>query len=360
MPSEHECRLLSETITWDVLASIADAVVTIDEDHRVVYCNKVAETMFGYTSGELVGQDVSPLIPEPHHSIHRGYVDQYILTREGRVIGKSRECVGRRRNGDAFPVEISYSVSQTAGRLYFTAVIRDISQRKQMEHEMRFMAKLADVGKGVANVAHEIRKPLMLIGGFARQVASCPSTEPMSRQKLQIIVDEVRRLETLLNGVRLLTRPPGSSEKKSLLVSDLLKETLEFLDPMLGDQNIVVQTEFSPEPLFILGDPDQLKQVFLNLLQNAIDAMNGVGQIRITLQPNGLRAEIEISDSGPGISPEMVEKIFDPFFTTKPEGTGLGLAITKNIIQEHGGEISVRSDTTAGSCFLVRLPLERA
>jgi two-component system, LuxR family, sensor kinase FixL len=359
VPSEQECRLLSETITWDVLASIADAVVTIDEEHRVVYCNRVAETMFGYTIGELVGQDVSPLIPEPHHSMHRGYVDQYILTKEGRVIGKSRECVGRRRNGDVFPVEISYSVSRTAGRLYFTAVIRDISQRKRMEREMRFMEKLADVGKGVANVVHEIRKPLMLIGGFARQVASCPSTESMAKQKLQIIVDEVRRLETLLNGVRLLTRPPGSSEKQSLLVTDLLKETLEFLDPMLGDQNIVVHTEFSHKQLYVLGDPDQLKQVFLNLLQNAMDAMNGVGQIRIALRSNGLRAEIEIRDSGPGIPPEMVEKIFDPFFTTKPEGTGLGLAITKNIIQEHGGEIGVRSETGEGTCFLLRLPLER-
>jgi signal transduction histidine kinase len=176
---------------------------------------------------------------------------------------------------------------------------------------------------------------------------------------LQIIVDEVRRLETLLNGIRLLTRPPGSSDKKSLLLTDLLKETLEFVDPMLGDQNIAVHTEFSPDPLYVLGDPDQLKQVFLNLLQNAMDAINGVGQIRIALQSNGLSAEIEFRDSGPGIPPEMIEKIFDPFFTTKPEGTGLGLAITKNIIQEHGGEIGVRSETGEGTCFLLRLPLER-
>jgi len=358
MPSEHECRLLSETITWDVLASITDAVITIDEEHRIVYCNRAAEEMFGYTSSELVGNDVSPLIPEPHHSIHRGYVDRYILTREGRVIGKSRECAGRRSNGEDFPAEISYSVSQTAGKLYFTAVIRDISQKKQMEHEMRFMEKLADVGKGVANVVHEIRKPLMLIGGFARQVANCPSTESTARQKLQIVVDEVRRLETLLNGIRLLTRPPASSVKKSLLLADLLSETLELLDPMLQGQDIVVQSEITHEPLHILGDPDQLKQVFLNLLQNAVDAMNGTGRIRIALQPVGLRAEVEIRDNGPGISPEMAEKIFDPFFTTKSEGTGLGLAITKNIIHEHGGEISVRSEKGEGTCFLIGLPLE--
>ena len=358
MPSEYECRLLSETITRDVLASITDAVITIDEEHRVVYCNRAAEGMFGYTSAELAGKDVSPIIPEPHHEIHRSYVDRYIATREGRVIGKFRECTGRRKNGENFPVEISYSVSQTAGRLYFTAVIRDISLRKGMEREIRFMEKLADVGKGVANVVHEIRKPLMLIGGFARQVADCASTESASRQKLRIIVEEVRRLEALLNGIRLLTRPPGSSAKKSLMLADLLKETLEFLDPMIEGQDILVLSALSPEPLYIKGDPDQLKQVFLNLLQNAMDAVNGVGRIRVALQAVGLLAEVEISDSGPGIPPDMAEKIFDPFFTTKPEGTGLGLAITRNIIQEHGGEISVRSERKEGTCFLVRLPLE--
>lgn len=358
MPTDQECRLLSETITGDVLGSITDAVITIDEEHRIVYCNKAAEGMFGYAGPELVGKDVSPIIPEPHQSIHRDYVDRYISTREGRVIGKFRECTGRRKNGQDFPVEISYSVSQTAGKLYFTAVIRDISQKKQMEREMRFMEKLADVGKGVANVVHEIRKPLMLIGGFARQVENCGSIESASRQKLQIIVDEVRRLEALLNGLRLLTRPPVSSAKKSLLLSDLLTETLEFLDPMIEGRDIAVQTSLPPEPLHIMGDPDQLKQVFLNLLQNALDAMNGSGRIRVALQTAGLHAEVEIRDNGPGIPSEMVEKIFDHFFTTKPEGTGLGLAITKNIIHEHGGEISVRSETGEGTCFLVKLPLE--
>lgn len=356
--AEQDCnKHIPEAIFWDILASIADAVVTIDESHRIVYCNRVAERMFGYTSEELTGRDVSPLMPEPYASAHRGYVDHYIRTKEGRVIGKSRECVATRSSGETFPVEISYSVSETASRLYFTAVIRDISERKRIEHEMRFMEKLADVGKAVAHVVHEIRKPLMLIGGFARQVECCgPLKEnPKERQKLQIVIDEVRRLETLLNSIRLLTRPPELSRKRSLDLSEVLRETIELLDPMLQEPEIDLRVDLAEEVLPVLGDPDQLKQVFLNLLQNAVDAVNGRGKVRIASRLEGSRILVQIEDSGPGIAPEVIGKIFDPFFTTKAEGTGLGLAIAKNIIDDHRGEIMVHSALGQGTVLTVSM-----
>ncbi|MEN6439425.1 MAG: PAS domain S-box protein [Syntrophobacter sp.] len=363
MTAEQEFnKLLSETIFWDVLASIADGVITIDEEHRIVYCNAVAERMFGYSCEELMGKDVSPIIPEPHCSTHRGYVDRYIQTKEGRVIGKSRECRGQRKDGGTFPVEISYSVSRTAGKLYFTAVIRDISERKKIEREMRFMEKLADVGKAVANVVHEIRKPLMLIGGFARQVECCGALKESEkeRQKLKIVVDEVRRLETLLNGVSVLSRPPASSQKRLLHLNDLLRETIELLGPRLKDKEIGLSSDLAPVFLRVTGDPDQLKQVFLNLLMNAVDAGHGRGSIRIVSVLEDTRVNVRVQDSGPGLGPEMAEKIFDPFFTTKPDGTGLGLAIARNIIEDHGGSISVTSKVGEGACFVVSLPLGRA
>ncbi len=353
-------RLMSDTIVWDILASVADAVVSIDEDHRIVYCNKVAEQMFGYSLDELVGTDVSPLIPEPHFSVHRGYVERYLRTREGRVIGKSRECFGQRRDGSTFPVEISYSVSETAGKLYFTAVIRDISARKQLEHEMRFMEKLANVGRAVANVVHEIRKPLVLIGGFARQAKGCAAleTDEKTRRKLDIVVDEVKRLEGLLSGIHLLTRPNVSGHKRPILLNDLLRETFELFDPMLQGRQIRLQTDLAQHPIPITGDPDRLKQVFLNLLQNAVEALNGSGTIRVIAGCCGPHAQIEIENDGPAIAGEMAERIFDPFFTTKPEGTGLGLAITKSIINDHGGEIRVRSEGESGVSFIITLPLD--
>lgn len=357
---ESQTQLPSDTLLWDILESVTDAVVTIDEDHKVLVCNKAAEDLFGYKSSEIVGKDVSPLIPDPHQSIHRAYVERYLNTGIPRVIGKARECFAQHRDGRTFPVEISYSVSRTGGRLYFTAVIRDISLRKEMEREIRFMERFADVGKAVAHISHEIRKPLTLIGGFARQVERCGALQEdiNSRHKLDIIVDEVARLETLLNGLRLLTRPPASSRKRPLELNTLMRETLELLDPMLQDRQIELAIDLGKDPLPIQGDPDQLKQVFLNLLQNAMDAIHGNGKIHLNSAANSGKAHLVIEDSGPGIPAELREKVFDPFFTTKAEGTGLGLAISKNIIQDHGGLISLHTSIHGGAAFVIQLPLE--
>ncbi len=353
-------KLPSESILWDILESVTDAVVTIDEGHKVLVCNKAAEEMFGYRREELIGKDVSPVIPNPHQSIHRDYVERYLNTGIPRVIGKARECYGLRKDGTSFPVEISYSVSKTGGHLYFTAVIRDITQRKEMEKEVRFFERLADVGKAVAYVAHEIRKPLMLIGGFARQVSQCDAlkADEKDRQKLDIVVEEVRRLEKLLNGVRLLTRPSSSSEKRSLALNQLLNETFDLLEPVLKDRSIELQIDLAEGHLMIEGDSDQLKQVFLNILYNAIEAIADKGEIRIDSRVSRREAEITIADNGPGIPWEVQEKIFDPFFTTKGDGTGLGLAISKNIIRDHGGSLDFHSSPGKGTSFYIRLPID--
>lgn len=348
-----------EALSWDILESVTDAVVAIDEEHKIVVCNRAAEKMFGYPCSEILGKDVSPLIPAAYRPMHRGYVKRYLSTGVPRVIGRSRECLGQRKNGETFPVEISYSESQTAGHRYFTAVIRDISERKALERKMRFVERLADVGKAVAQVGHEIRKPLMLIGGFARQVARCPALQDESkdRRKLNIIVEEVQRLETLLNGIRLLTRPSSSSHKQTVLLNDLLRETFELVEPLLQRNRIRLESELSQETLSVYGDADQLKQVFLNVLHNCAEAMEH-GTVQVSSASSGTVAQVRIADNGPGIEEEIQAKLFDPFFTTKAEGTGLGLAISENIMHDHGGSIALFSQPQQGTTVILELPLQ--
>jgi signal transduction histidine kinase len=174
---------------------------------------------------------------------------------------------------------------------------------------------------------------------------------------LAIVVDEVRRLETLLNSVRLLTRPAVSSRKQPLDLNRVLDEVLVLIEPLLQGQKIEIFVQREVEPLMIEGDADQLKQVFLNLFQNAIDALSGKGKLVLTSEKRSKFVEIRIEDNGPGIPASIQERVFDPFFTTKPEGSGLGLAISRNIIRDHGGSLSLRSAPAEGATFLIELPL---
>jgi signal transduction histidine kinase len=168
----------------------------------------------------------------------------------------------------------------------------------------------------------------------------------------------VKRLETLLNSIRLLTRPPAAGHNKTpIVINDVLRETFELLEPMLVGTDVLLELELEPDTLIVLCDSDGLKQVFLNLLENSIEAMKRTGRIRVVSRRLASSAQIIIEDNGPGIPEELHDKIFDPFFTTKPEGTGLGLAICRNIIQDHGGTLTIQSPPTGGCAFILSIPL---
>lgn len=357
----QDLSLIPEALLRDILESVADAVVIIDEHHRIVLYNRAAEKMFGYRSEEMIGKDASSLIPSSHRDLHNGYVNRYLTTGVFRVMGTQRECQAERKDGSSFPVEISHSVSRSGEQTYFTAVIRDISRRKQMDRDSYFVERLADIGKAVSRITHEIRKPLMLIGGFAHQLRGSNGLreDEKSLHKLDIILKEVQRLEALLNGIRLVTRPGGTCRKQPVSIRQLLEETVELLEPILEGKQIRFAVELDPNPLVIEGDSDQLKQVFLNLMQNAVEAMNGVGRVTVGTRIEDKEVQVLIRDTGPGIPPDIREKIFEPFFTTKTEGAGLGLAICRNILQDHGGFITVES-SSQGTTFLIRIPLEPA
>jgi len=348
-----------EPMLADILEALNDAVVAVGEDYRIVFMNEAAEKMFGYDRGELTGRDSKPLIPPQYLKVYRRFVDQSLAS--GKVAVESgKEYEVLHKDGRRLSVEIAYSVSRTEDRRYLTAVLRDVGRRKELERERRFLERLADTGKAVAQVVHEIRKPLILIGGFARQLENC---EPLSRDhknshKLRIITDEVGRLEKLLSGIGLLTRPPESSRKLPVQLNDLLEETCELLETLVQNQKVNLEMDLASEPLEVSGDPDQLKQVFLNLLQNALEATESGGAIRVHTRWGEGFARVVVEDEGAGIPPEIQEKIFDPFFTTKSQGTGLGLAISRNIVEDHGGHLILSSFPSQGTSFTIVLPLQ--
>ncbi|HBD09440.1 MAG TPA: histidine kinase, partial [Syntrophobacteraceae bacterium] len=197
------------------------------------------------------------------------------------------------------------------------AIIRDVSAKLELERQLRFAERHADVGKAVSHVVHEIRNPLMLIGGFARQLERCRGIQGDTKnlKKLRIIIEEIQRLEELLEGVLLLRKPASAAKKRLLDINEVINEVSRLLEPRLANRSAQLFVEPFPGSLETHADPDQIKQVLLNLLYNALDAMGESGTVGIKSLATGSKARILIQDSGPGIPEELRSRIFDPFFT---------------------------------------------
>lgn len=216
--------------------------------------------------------------------------------------------------------------------------------------------RLAAMGTAAAHVAHEIKNPLMVIGGFAQQVLRTIKKDDKAKQKLTTITNEVRRLEDFLQDIGHFAKDI-KPQKKRLNINDSVEEVITFLDDELAERRIAVHLKTSPGPMYVLADPDQVKQVLLNIVKNAMEAMPKSGRLTVTTRNNG-EALIEIKDTGNGIAHDALDKVFNPFFTTKKAGTGLGLAICHNIITAHDGDIAIRSGGEGkGAVTTIRLPL---
>jgi len=348
-----------QEINSGIINRATDAIITINEDHIIVGYNLGAEQMFGYTRGEALGQDLSIIIPPPYKAEHRDYVRRYEATREARMIGKHVRLSAQRRDGAEFPISISFSVAEIRDHLYFTGIIRDITEYKELEDRVLHTERLAAVGNTMTHIAHEIKNPLLIIGGFARQLLKVPGLDDKARHKLSIIAEEVTQLEEMVAEMREFVRRPPAVKRPGQL-SAALANALELFQDTLKKHNIQVRrVEETPLPA-VNFDPKQVHQVLINLLKNALEAMPDGGEITIASRVKGANAEISISDTGTGMSPDVAGKIFQPYFTTKDKGTGLGLAICQGIIAEHGGVISVTSTPGQGTTFTIQLPLNEA
>ncbi|MBW1917428.1 MAG: PAS domain S-box protein [Deltaproteobacteria bacterium] len=355
-------RLQEVCQQWEIqkgiIDSATDAIVTINEDHIIVGYNKGAEKIFGFTREEALGQDLEIIIPPPYKKEHKEYVRRYIATRKARVIGKHVRLSAQRKNGQEFPMSISFSMTEIAEKLYFTGIIRDITESMDIEAKLRQSERLAAVGNTVSHIVHEIKNPLMVIGGFARQLARAPNLDDKARDKLAMITEEVKRLESLMFEMKDFSHPP-TIHLEAGRIEEVIQEVLELYEDTLREQGIKVLQEY-PQSLPTLSfDRQQIKQVIINLIKNAAEAMPQGGQLTVATRCEEPYLEIAITDTGEGMPSEVVEKIFTPYYTTKTKGSGLGLSICRNIIKAHNGDIMVNSIPGKGSTFTILLPMDK-
>ena len=259
-----------------------EGFVTIDENHRVVIFNRAAERILGIAREQILGQDLSLVLNPECSQGHRSAVSRYLETRNPRLIGHQTEFQTTRKTGENFPLSISFSVSTIGEKTFFTGIIQDLTETKALQAQVMESERLAALGQLAAEVSHEIKNPLIMIGGFARQLLR--STEdPKTVSKLQIIADEVQRLEILIGELRDLYRP------QALEVEPVdIKALLEEIQALIGEEGLArkieVVLDLAPVPLPVQGDRNKLKQVILNLARNGMEAMENGGKLILRAQ----------------------------------------------------------------------------
>jgi two-component system sensor histidine kinase HydH len=215
--------------------------------------------------------------------------------------------------------------------------------------------RFAAVGEAAAYVSHEIKNPLMVIGGVIRQLQRHFGNDQAAKEKFDIVIDEVKRLESFLGELRDFTRPAAPVMQK-VDINQVIREEQALMQEAAKEKGITIIDSLQSDLPPVEADRNQMKQVLVNLIKNAMEAIEGEGRIILATGVSDGQIWFSVQDTGKGIDPETLAKIFDPFFTTKDKGTGLGLAVINKIIVDHQGTIGVKSTPGEGSTFTVNLP----
>jgi len=335
-----------------------DGIVANDMDGVIRTFNETAADTLGYEPAEVLGKmNIRELykagqLEEIAARIHdSGFGGAGILA--------NYEAWMRHRDGTLVPIWLSARVLYENNReIGMIGHFKDLRERKRLEEELLRNERLAVLGKMAAHISHEIKNPLMLIGGFARQVLKDLSPGPgKNLEKLQIIVDEVHRLEDFLVEVGNYAKF-SEPQKTPGDLNALIRETCQRLEPSLREGNIELVLQLDPDLPEVQFDPGHLRQVLLNIAKNGIEAMEAGGALTIATGRQEGRLFAQIRDTGSGIPPEVRDKIFQPFFSSKPKGSGLGLAISQKIVEAHQGEITIESEPQKGTQVTIFLRLE--
>ena len=343
----------SETRWRSVVDSAVDGIIVIDERGRIEAFNAAAERLFGYTEAEVLGKNVSMLMPSPYRDEHDGYLGRYAHTGTKKIIGIGREVTGQRKDRTTFPLHLSVGEMVIGGQRRFTGILHDLSERVAIEERLREQTALARLGEMAAVLAHEVKNPLAAVRGAIEVIGRRLGADSKDAGIVREIIGRIDGLNELMKDLLLFARPPqvkpAPVEIQSLITStaDLLSE-----DPALRAVHVAVEGSRAR----VLGDPGLLRIVFLNLMVNSAHAMKGEGAIRVSVDQSGPDCRIAFADNGPGIPPDVRDKIFIPFFTTKARGSGLGLPTAKRLVEAHHGTIAVDCPPAGGTTVTIQLP----
>lgn len=344
-------RSLAEmkTYTENVVESMADGLISVNREKKIVTLNRKAAEFLGAKEEDLKNKEISKVF---------GINIENLLKEKGGVL-RDWELRVSNKEGTQIPLSLSAAPLKDENEQEMGSVLllRDLREIRDLQERVRRSERLASLGRLAAGVAHEIRNPLSSIRGFAQFFQNRFKGQEKEQEYAAVMVREVDRLNRVITELLDFARPK-EPHRESHNLQEILEQTLKVLEPELAGRNIGVEKKLDASLPRILADRDQLSQAFLNLMLNALESMEGEGKLRISLESEGASAlTISIADTGKGIPPEDLERVFEPFFSTKRKGTGLGLAIVHQIVENHKGEIRVESREGEGTTFRITLPI---
>ncbi|MFT3775161.1 MAG: PAS domain S-box protein [Minicystis sp.] len=372
-------RAQSEARLRAMVETAVDAIITTDDHGTVESVNPATERLFGYRSEEVVGRNVSMLMPEPYRSEHDGYLERFRRTGEPRIIGRGREVRGQRKDGGTLPLELAVSEMRVGECRLFTGILRDITERKRAEAEREHLltserAARAEAERAarmkdefVATVSHELRTPLNAILGWASMLQKGTLDAAAAARAVEVIMRNTRAqaqlIEDLLDASRIVTGKLRLDVQKVDLAK-VIENAIAAVQLSADAKRVRLVKTLDVQAGAVHGDPTRLEQVVWNLLANAIKFTPKGGSAHVILCREGSRAEVIVEDTGQGIAEDFLPHVFERFrqadgsASRQHGGLGLGLALVKHLVEQHGGTIRAESEGEGkGATFTVSLPL---
>ncbi|MBI5664395.1 MAG: PAS domain S-box protein [Nitrospirae bacterium] len=341
---------LAQSELKNIFESISDMVYYTDKDFTIKRVNQAVVRKIGKPEEEIIGQKC--------YKIFHGKDEPWELCPHHKSSASQQPYVGEIEDpylDGTFVVSNSPIFDSARNFVGTVHISRDVTELRNLRERVTHSERMAALGELAARVAHEIRNPLISIGGFARRLEKKLSGDIQEYAK--IIVNEVSRLENILKEILGFVKS-SRVNKSNVNINDLLAGIVDFISPEMDERHNTIITEFSEQPIIAVIDPDRIREAILNIFTNAAQATDH-GTITVKTMFEDNEAVIELTDTGCGIREEDLKSIFNPFFTTKPQGTGLGLAVTHKIIQEHDGKVKVESVWGGGTAFRIYLPARR-
>jgi two-component system, LuxR family, sensor kinase FixL len=354
-----------------ILDTVPDATVVIDSRGIIQTFNLAAVRQFGYEEREVVGHNVSVIMPQPYRGEHDSYIDRYMRTGEKRIIGIDRVVVGQRKDGSTFPMKLAVGEMKSGDERYFTGFIRDLTERaesearlEEVQGELARLARISELGEMASTLAHELNQPLSAIANYTQGCTRLlarfdDELAGHMREALEETARQSLRAGQIIRHLReFVTR--GETDRHPEDLKKLVEEAGALALVGSREAGIRIVFDFQAEAGEVMVDRVQIQQVLINLMRNAVEAMRHSDRRELFVrtmdagEPGAVA--IEVADTGPGLSDDVAQQLFKPFVTTKPGGMGVGLSISRRIVEAHGGEITMQRNEYGGATFRFTLP----